>query len=1336
MNPAGHGASQGGIQPSRVLIVYKVNGPDNNNNGVSDSLELAQYYALERNVPQTNLLGLTISAASYYYGTGQYGTFYADMVAPIQSALQSIGSNNIDVILLAGELPTIVYDASNTALSVDNALMGLFSLPSPASNIAISKGVNPYFDPAPGFDASPGHFNHGTYNYNGTPMYLVARLGSDSSLRGIAQVDQSLYGDRYVYPQTGYYYGNAYVDSLFGAPGSGSPYTDAFLSSQTAVQEGLYDTSSDADMNIAYAEHYVVAAGFPLKWENTTTSLSIGDPGATFSDGTSALSAPRALFYGGWYNYDKYNNVFEWLAGSVACDLNSASYFGQQALDHGASAAVYVVGEPYLNGHPRPEILYYYLLNGYSFAEASALATPFIGWMSINEGDPLYAPMGSKSPVIDTQAPALSSGSPKLAVNSAARNAVMSIMVQNTPEPDVVTAQVQYGPDTNYGAAASSGPVFARSLSITLPWASGTVYHYRIILTDPAGNVTTTGDFTTTPSVSITAPANGAAIAGSVVVSANAVDNSGVAGVQFMLDGAKLGQLATGSGPSYSISWDTTTASNGSHTLTAVAQDSFGNSATAGSVSVTVNNGVASPAISAVAASAITSSGATISWTTDQASDSQVAYGTTSAYGATSALNSGLATSHSVSLGGLAASTTYHYQALSRNAQGMLGASADFTFTTAAAVLGPAPLLQIHADASEVSGVTNGSTVTPSTAPPGFTGTVVVNGGGTVNFAPAESGNGVYFLSCCTNANNAYYRFTGAKVGNIINANQGQITFYLKSRYSFAQRQANASAPRYAFDIEDGNGHFFYFFTQTGSGYLIFNYMADGTPQYYFVPQGTEDALFGNGVILKVALVWDGSAVNLYLNDALAKSTPYTPLAPNWTAASNFDLGAYDYFGSGYTVSDDIIDEFSVTGPATTPDTTPPTVSMTAPANGAKLTDTVTVSANATDNVAVAAVQFQLDGTNLGGAVTGPGPVYSISWDTSSAANGSHVLTAIASDAAGNKTTSGSISVTVHNVAPAISAVAASAITSSGATISWTTDQASDSQVAYGTTSAYGATSALNSGLATSHSVSLGGLAASTTYHYQALSRNAQGMLGASADFTFTTAAAVLGPAPLLQIHADASEVSGVTNGSTVTPSTAPPGFTGTVVVNGGGTVNFAPAESGNGVYFLSCCTNANNAYYRFTGAKVGNIINANQGQITFYLKSRYSFAQRQANASAPRYAFDIEDGNGHFFYFFTQTGSGYLIFNYMADGTPQYYFVPQGTEDALFGNGVILKVALVWDGSAVNLYLNDALAKSTPYTPLAPNWTAASNFDLGAYDYFGSGYTVSDDIIDEFVVH
>jgi hypothetical protein len=149
---------------------------------------------------------------------------------------------------------------------------------------------------------------------------------------------------------------------------------------------------------------------------------------------------------------------------------------------------------------------------------------------------------------------------------------------------------------------------------------------------------------------------------------------------------------------------------------------------------------------------------------------------------------------------------------------------------------------------------------------------------------------------------------------HLSNQNQGQISFYLKSRYSFAQRQASAAAPRYTFDVRDGGGrHLFYFFTKVYSGYLYFNYMAAGVPEYYWLARGTEDTMFGSGVILKVTMSWDGTAIKLYLNGTMVHSSPYTATTANWTSASTFDLGAYEYltFG-GYNVSDDVIDEFTV----------------------------------------------------------------------------------------------------------------------------------------------------------------------------------------------------------------------------------------------------------------------------------------------------------------------------------------------------------------------------------------------------------------------------------------
>src|SRR5262249_8225725 len=146
----------------------------------------------------------------------------------------------------------------------------------------------------------------------------------------------------------------------------------------------------------------------------------------------------------------------------------------------------------------------------------------------------------------------------------------------------------------NLGAEATTSPY---SLSWNTTTASNGLHTVTAVARDAAGNTATAAAVTVTvfndttpPSVSITAPADGATGSPTTTISAHASDNVAVVGVQFKLDGANLGaEVMT---IPYSISWDTRTAGNASHTLTAVARDAAGNTATAPAVTVTVANNV------------------------------------------------------------------------------------------------------------------------------------------------------------------------------------------------------------------------------------------------------------------------------------------------------------------------------------------------------------------------------------------------------------------------------------------------------------------------------------------------------------------------------------------------------------------------------------------------------------------------------------------------------------------------------------------------------------------------------------------------------------------------
>ena len=93
-------------------------------------------------------------------------------------------------------------------------------------------------------------------------------------------------------------------------------------------------------------------------------------------------------------------------------------------------------------------------------------------------------------------------------------------------------------------------------------------------------------------------------------------------------------------------------------------------------------------------------------------------------------------------------------------------------------------------------------------------------------------------------------------------------------------------------------------------------------------------------------------------------------------------------------------------------DATPPTVSITSPANGTAVSGSaVNLTATASDNVAVASVQFTVDGSLVGPAITAS--PYAMMWDSTSVAPGNHSVSAIATDTAGNTATASPITVTV-----------------------------------------------------------------------------------------------------------------------------------------------------------------------------------------------------------------------------------------------------------------------------------------------------------------------------------
>jgi hypothetical protein len=239
---------------------------------------------------------------------------------------------------------------------------------------------------------------------------------------------------------------------------------------------------------------------------------------------------------------------------------------------------------------------------------------------------------------------------------------------------------------------------------------------------------------------------------------------------------------------------------------------------------------------------------------------------------------------------------------------GILAASSTVTVYAPAATL--RTVFQLVGAPSELAATSNGSTVTPAVGP---NGVLTVKGSGSVNFASTPSGSGMYFVNCCTNVNNAYYQFSGVPVGSIFDTNQGEIDIDITSRHSWSQRQT--SAYRAVFDVQDVIGqHLFRFLITNVSGRLAFVYgLGSGTVDYYYVPVGQEDVVYGTGIMVPVRLLWSSGKRYLYLNGVLTKTTNYTAITPAWSSGSTFTLGAQQYLTiGGYNSDDDVISKVSV----------------------------------------------------------------------------------------------------------------------------------------------------------------------------------------------------------------------------------------------------------------------------------------------------------------------------------------------------------------------------------------------------------------------------------------
>ncbi|HYC29472.1 MAG TPA: Ig-like domain-containing protein, partial [Chitinophagaceae bacterium] len=202
--------------------------------------------------------------------------------------------------------------------------------------------------------------------------------------------------------------------------------------------------------------------------------------------------------------------------------------------------------------------------------------------------------------------------------------------------------------------------------------------------------------------------------------------------------------------------------------------------------------------------------------------------------------------------------------------------------------------------------------------------------------------------------------------------------------------------------------------TSTGINVIVANVIPDIKPPTISITSPSAGSVTGNVNITANAFDSVGVVgVQFYINgnplEAEDLAAPYT-IAWNTALIPN---GNYTITGRARDAAGNMTTSAPINVSVNNiPDTQAPIVNLTSPSAGT-ISGTVNVSANATDNVGVAGVQFLLNGNPLGAEdIDAP---YTYSWNTITSPNSSYTITARARDAAGNMTISTGVNVTISN---------------------------------------------------------------------------------------------------------------------------------------------------------------------------------------------------------------------------------------------------------------------------------------------------------------------------------
>lgn len=592
------------------------------------------------------------------------------------------------------------------------------------------------------------------------------------------------------------------------------------------------------------------------------------------------------------------------------------------------------------------------------------------------------------------------------------------------------------------------------------------------------------------------------------------------------------------------------------------------------------------PSITSVAVSNVSSTGATITWTTNKPADSQVDYGLTTSYGLSTVLNPALVTSHSVSLTGLNGSTTYHYRVKSRDVGGNPAESIDFTFTTQppADVIPPVISSVAASSVTSLDAVISWLTDEASNSQVEFGLTTAYGSQTTIN-AALVTGHSQVISGLNPNTLYNYRVKSRDAAGN------------LQTSLNYTFTTPSTGAP-------PTSGLIGYWPLDEPSGATTADSSGNNKTGTLLNTPARVTGQVGNALqfsppdrinVPRVNIGTDFDVASLpFTVSAWVNPVDYTDWRAIFSKRNSFSASAmrFDFglsIGTGRVYLDS--QASNVTFTYAPPLSTWTHLSVVATATGTQLFvngallqtfPPLTLGTGATANTAIGGT-----GELGGSADTDPfkGMIDEV-----------RVYNRVLSSAEVQ-------SIYYYPGPLSTTDVASSNITSTGASITWTTNRAADSQVDYGTTSSYGQTTTLDTTMVTSHSVVLSGLSANTEYHYRVRSRDSQTILSTSGDYTFTTISPLNVSPGAIQ-----SAIAGVAYSQTISASGGVPPYTysllsgalppGLSLNPSTGAITGTPTTTGSGNFTVRATDSTGNTGSRPYTVGVSNVVSSNVSMI------------------------------------------------------------------------------------------------------------------------------------------